>query len=224
MDKELHLFIIWNKARFMEKQILNDLKKKFEILQTYEISWSEEHFAENLSRFYGKKLPKSCKKEKEIGIGPFLVVLVYDNHPKIINNQNRNIITTKQSYRQLLGKNLIHASDNAQETAENILFIFGKNVQEIINSNEQPIYQSIASDISGCPAWNTITEALEIAQKVPFTKIEAYKDAYLIHSRNADLVRRILNASPCRFKIPGRHKYYVKVGKTKQAVYIRKVH
>lgn len=222
MDRELHLFIIWNNARFMEKQILNDIKKKFEIFQTYEITWSEQNFAKNLSRFYGKKLPKSCKKEKEVGLGPFLVVLVHDNHPKMINNRNHNIVATKQSYRHLLGKNLIHASDTTQEATENILFLLGKNVKEIEEAGERPV-QQISGDIPGSIAWKHIDEALNLAKKIPFTKIISYKESYLIHSRHADIVRRILNATPCRFKIPGRHKYYIKVGKNKQPIYIRKV-
>ncbi len=224
MVKELHLFIIWNNARFMEKQILNDIKKKFEIFQIYEISWSEEDFAKNLARFYGKKLPKSCKKEKEVGSGPFLAVLIHDNHPKITNNKNYNVASTKQSYRRLLGKNLIHASDTSDEAAENILFLLGKSIKEI--ETEEPFLspRPIVRDIPGNHFWNSIDEALTLVKKIPFTKTVAYKDSFLIHSHHADIVRRILNASPCRFKIPGRHKYYVKIGKNKQPVYIRKVH
>lgn len=224
MDKELHLFIIWNNARFMEKQLLNDIKKKFDIFQIYEITWSSENFAKNLSRFYGKKLPKSCKKEKEVGFGPFLAVLVHDNHPKIINNKNHNITASKQSYRLLLGKNLIHASDTSAEAAENILFLLGKSSKEI--EAEEPLLspQPITHDIPGIPCWTNIDEALNLVKKIPFTKTIAYKESFLIHSRHADIVRRLLNASPCRFKIPGRHKYYVKVGKTKKPIYIRQVH
>lgn len=224
MDKKLHLFIIWDNARFMEKQILNDIKKKFEIFQTYEINWSKENFAKNLARFYGKKLPKSCKKEKEVGFGPFLVVLVYDNHPKIIKDGNHNIMVAKHFYRHLLGKNLIHASDTQDETAENLLFLLGKSLKEIEAETSSSAIQTITCDIPGSLSWTTIDEALDLARKIPFTKVIAYKESFLIHSRHADIVRRVLNASPCRFKIPGRHKYYVKVGKNKQPVYIRKVH
>lgn len=224
MDKKLHLFIIWNNARFMEKQILNDIKKKFEIFQTYEISWSKENFAKNLARFYGKKLPKSCRKEKEVGVGPFLAVLVYDQHPKIIKDENRNIMVSKHFYRRLLGKNLVHASDSTDETAENLLFLLGKSIKEVETEGEYLTPQTIIRDIPGNLSWTTIDEALNLAKKIPFTKVVAYKESFLIHSRHADIVRRILNAAPCRFKIPGRHKYYVKVGKTKQPVYIRKVH
>ena len=82
MQKELYLFIIWQNGRFMEKQIIADLRKKFEIFRIFEVSWKEENFALNLARFYGKKLPKGCKKEKETGAGAFKVCLVYDNNPQ----------------------------------------------------------------------------------------------------------------------------------------------
>ena len=224
MDRSLHLFIIWDNARFMEKNILNDIKKNFNIFQVYEITWTRASFAHNLTRFYGKKLPKGCKKEKEIGKGPFLSILAYDNHPRFSENKNSNIVSAKHKYRHLLGKNLVHASDNMTETDENILFLLGKNIKEIEKEQAFLSPVSINNDIRGETPWNSIDEALSLTKKIPFTKVVAYKESFLIHSRNADIVRRLLNASPCRFKIPGRHKYYVKVGKSKQPVYIRKVH
>ena len=127
MQKELYLFIIWQNGRFMEKQIIADLRKKFEIFRIFEVSWKEENFALNLARFYGKKLPKGCKKEKETGAGAFKVCLVYDNNPQYADGKNANIVKSKQDYRQLTGGgNLVHASDNPAETNENLLFLFGK--------------------------------------------------------------------------------------------------
>ena len=41
---EIHIFIIWEKAREKEAEILLDIKKNFSILQTFEINWSEEEF------------------------------------------------------------------------------------------------------------------------------------------------------------------------------------
>jgi hypothetical protein len=44
LNSELHVFIIWKKARDMTEDILSDLKKKFELLQVYEVNWSSEFF------------------------------------------------------------------------------------------------------------------------------------------------------------------------------------
>lgn len=223
MAKEPYIFVLWQNARFMEKNIINDIKKSFEIFQSYEITWSPEFFANNLARFYGKKLPKGCKKEKEVGCGPFLVLFVYDNNPKYNKNgQNTNTIKAKHQYRQMLGANLIYASDTPFETTENLLMLFGKNIADLEKEPQSTPTIAHSGNVVGCPGWLSIDEAIEIAKKVPFTHITPYKKSYIIHTRHADLIRRLLNAQS-HFKIPGRHKYFIKVNKTKYPIYIRKV-
>ena len=177
MQKELYLFIIWQNGRFMEKQIIADLRKKFEIFRIFEVSWKEENFALNLARFYGKKLPKGCKKEKETGAGAFKVCLV---------------------------------------------FLFGKTVKDLEQEGPRAEICVVRRDLVGCPVWDSLQQALDTVRKIPFTRVKAYKNSYLIHSRNADLARRLLNASS-HFSIPGIHKYSIEVGKTRQPIYIRKI-
>lgn len=152
MQKELYLFIIWQNGRFMEKQIIADLRKKFEIFRIFEVSWKEENFALNLARFYGKKLPKGCKKEKETGAGAFKVCLVYDNNPQYADGKNANIVKSKQDYRQLTGGgNLVHASDNLAETNENLLFLFGKTVKDLEQEGPRAEICVVRRDLVGCP-------------------------------------------------------------------------
>lgn len=154
MQKELYLFIIWQNGRFMEKQIIADLRKKFEIFRIFEVSWKEENFALNLARFYGKKLPKGCKKEKETGAGAFKVCLVYDNNPQYADGKNANIVKSKQDYRQLTGGgNLVHASDNPAETNENLLFLFGKTVKDLEQEGPRAEICVVRRDLVGCPVW-----------------------------------------------------------------------
>ena len=223
MQKELYLFIIWQNGRFMEKQIIADLRKKFEIFRIFEVSWKEENFALNLARFYGKKLPKGCKKEKETGAGAFKVCLVYDNNPQYADGKNANIVKSKQDYRQLTGGgNLVHASDNLAETNENLLFLFGKTVKDLEQEGPRAEICVVRRDLVGCPVWDSLQQALDTVRKIPFTRVKAYKNSYLIHSRNADLARRLLNASS-HFSIPGIHKYSIEVGKPRQSIYIRKI-
>ena len=51
---EIHLFIIWSKALNKKKKILSDLVEKFSVQEIYNITWSRDFFAKNLSRFYGQ--------------------------------------------------------------------------------------------------------------------------------------------------------------------------
>ena len=64
MKKILQIFVIWENGRPLENKIMQDIATKYDILQTFTISWPAAEFAQNLSRFYGKKIPAGCKKEK----------------------------------------------------------------------------------------------------------------------------------------------------------------
>ena len=78
MKEELHLFIIWENARYKQEEIIKDIKAKFQIIKIYEIEWNKENFSKNLSRFYGANLPKGCGKEEHCGNGKFLLIIVKD--------------------------------------------------------------------------------------------------------------------------------------------------
>ena len=51
----------------MESAILDDLKKRFLILEAFEIIWDKKYFNNNLSRFYGENLPNNCHKHLHCG-------------------------------------------------------------------------------------------------------------------------------------------------------------
>ena len=40
MSAEIHLFILWEKARFAQEKILSDIALHFTILKKYEITWN----------------------------------------------------------------------------------------------------------------------------------------------------------------------------------------
>ena len=105
-NEELHLFLIWEKGRFEEKRILDDIRKNFTLLKVIDIVWNPDSFKVNLSRFYGKKVKKSYKKEKSTGTGAFALALVLDkdaqNH--IENNKNTNKETQTDHHNKAWGK------------------------------------------------------------------------------------------------------------------------
>ncbi len=224
MKKELYSFILWHNSGFMEKQIISDIKKKFEIFRSFEINWSEKNFARNLSRFYGKKSAIICHKEKELGLGSFKLFLVYDNNPQYSEGKNINIDKCKHEYCQLTGGgNLIDADNNAFDTNEHLLLLFGKGVKDFEAAKVETELCIYNQDLVGCPCWQSLEEALDTVRKIPFTHVKAYKNSYLVHSKNADCARRILNAES-RFSVPGIHKYTINIGKQKQPIYIRQIH
>lgn len=134
MQEELHIFIIWNKARSLEKQIINDLKQNLEIQKVFNCHWDKETFTLRLARFYHKKLYHIVKKEKQCGNEDFLFIVVKDKAPNYVNNINRNVRDLKDKYRnwsKVIGDGyLVHSSDNLEEAEENLRYITGLSTEE----------------------------------------------------------------------------------------------
>ena len=81
MSPELHLFILWEKARRVEKRILDDLEREMEIVWSGEMSFAGDP-AETYPVFYGGRKPMDGRlKVRKCGGGKFLVVVVRDANP-----------------------------------------------------------------------------------------------------------------------------------------------
>lgn len=209
--EELHLFLIWERGRFKEKRILNNIEQNFSLLKVVNVFWDKKDFKKNLSRFYGKKLKKSYKKEKSTGTGAFTVALVLDKgaarHQK--GNKNTKMVQFKVKYRQWTGGgHLVHASDCASEANENLLFLFGFTADELKkNYGRLPDFHD-----RGLLAENGFADekALErTLQKMPFKVVVGPNGEY--KSPKPKLLARFLNAEK-RTWFFGKNKYRIKVG------------
>lgn len=137
-----YLFIIWNKALYKRKEILNDLSDSFNIVKDVYIKWNTKNFSNNLLAFYGRKLGEPKGKIISSGTDNFEIILVEDCKP---NNElrktydsetiiNTNIFDKKQLYRSwTAGSHRIHSSDNKQETEHDLAVLFGPNYEEFLN-------------------------------------------------------------------------------------------
>ena len=208
--EELHLFLIWERGRYKEKRILNDIEQNFSLLKIVNVFWEKKDFKTNLSRFYGKKLKKSYKKEKSTGTGAFTVALVLDKgaarHQK--GNKNAKMVQFKVKYRQWTGGgHLVHASDCAAEANENLLFLFGFTADELKKSYARlPDFHD-----RGLLAEYGFADEKAFArtlQKMPFEVKVAPHDEY--KCPKPLLLARFLNAQK-RAWIFGRNKYRVKI-------------
>lgn len=169
-EPEIHLFIIWEKARHIEAKIIKDIQKKFEIIKIYEIHWSKEHFARNLSRFYGTNLPPGSSKEKHCGTGPFLLVVVKDLKPVYGQHDtskgpryvNSNLFLSKSLHREWSGGgHKIHATDTLRETDHDLVMLLGLNTQDFLKEvvgqeSTQPI--PYKHDLIGANGWVNLTQ------------------------------------------------------------------
>ncbi len=137
MTSELHVFIIWEKGRYLSDEIIADIRSHFTIKQVYNQSWPREKFSACLAKFYGKNLPKGIRKEKECGNGDFLVIVAEDKRPRHLQGLNIRMCQAKVKYRSWLNGNLIHASDNAQEGIENLEFLLGCKAADFKRENPE---------------------------------------------------------------------------------------
>lgn len=121
MQEELHVFIIWSNALHLQQQIIEDIKKHFEIKKVFRCHWPKELFSYYLVKFYHKKMYHCCKKEKDCGNDDFLLIVVNDVNPKYEKGANIKMRHLKHKYRDWAkGSFLVHASDTSDEAEDNL--------------------------------------------------------------------------------------------------------
>jgi len=146
--KEQHLFILWEKARHKEFEIITDIKTQFKILKEYEIHWDKDKFRLNLGSFYSEDFEFDTYQEEIRGNGAFLVILVEDENPIYENNINQNTFKFKHKWRKELGSFTIHGTDNLKQLKHDICLLTSKSLSdilqtEILDGSRQKIYQNL---------------------------------------------------------------------------------
>ena len=54
-EKNRFIVVVWSAARSFERQIMDEIGVRFNILRTFEITWPRRHFTQDLAAFYGWK-------------------------------------------------------------------------------------------------------------------------------------------------------------------------
>ncbi len=208
---ELHLIILWEKARYLEKKILNDVSNRFKIIKIFEITWDKEYVAQNFTRFYGVNLPHNSVKEQECGSGPFLLITILDENPiydyrdtsrgqEVVNT---NLFDAKSKYREWTdGGHKIHATNNPEEFNHDITLLLGKNKDDFIKKykNSSLDIEIIHSNIIGHNKWDSIEQLFYVLNNTINYVILRGKDELINHSfpeshRDVDLfIDNIFNA------------------------------
>ena len=166
---EVHVFLLWSKARVQEDRILTDLAERFRILDVVDVVWTEGRlFAESLSRMYGEALPPGSDKELHCGSGPFLVVVVEDPTPRYgvrRTSRGRAVVNTavfdaRQRYRTWTGGGFrVHASDSVLEAERNLLLLFGEGADHVGSGpSPSPSPRHHSADPVGAHGWASLEE------------------------------------------------------------------
>lgn len=197
MSSDYNIFLLWSTARAKDEEVKAAVEKQFELIKSYEIEWSPNLFTQNLSRFYGKKLPSARSKLKLCGEGRFLVHIVKDHKPFMTENgKNQNMCAMKYQLRQLLGGNYLHASDNQKEAEENLYFLLGKSLRRILAETKPKKTKLLKQDIIGAPTWLDEERMRKALKRVPDALLD--KENKIITCSDVAFACRILNAHKIR--------------------------
>ena len=138
-EAELHLFVLWEKARFAEKRILADMARTLEIVCTRELRFADEPMR-SFRRFYGPSLPDARRKLRSCGGGAFLLVVVRDRAPAYgkctvdgfeYQNVDMRLVTLKGRYRNWAGRrHRVHGTTTRAEFARDVLMLTGHSAEE----------------------------------------------------------------------------------------------
>ncbi len=161
MSKEVHLFILWEKALDKRDKILADITEHFTIVKQIEIEWTPALAASNFTRFCGTRLGNNLSfKIDNCGTGKFLVVVVRDEAPIYEMRHtfhgdasvNVKMFEAKQCYRDWTGGGIrVHATDNITETNHDLTLLTGKNVADFLKTVITPDKETIKKDLEGQP-------------------------------------------------------------------------
>lgn len=196
MKPEYHLFIIWPKARYIEDKIIEDIKYKFDVVDLCEIYWSKHNFSNNLTRFYGEKLPDGSHKERHCGRGPFILVVVKDMNPtyekrdtsKGVKFVNVNLFDAKSIYRKWTGGgHRIHATNSPDETKHDLVLLFGMDAEKYYSDDIANLYiRNFKQDLVGADGWKSIDELFYVLNNtinyVVLRNFECLPDNYTMKS------------------------------------------
>ena len=135
MEAESHLFIIWEKGRRAEARILEDMKRRFEVVFAGEMRFPGKA-KDDYCRFYNTRRFNVRKKVSRCGAGPFLVVIVkvrdmkrvVDQYGKTVNEQ---MYKAKDMYRSWCGgKFRVHGTLQPSEYERDVYRLTGHTAKE----------------------------------------------------------------------------------------------
>ena len=167
---EVHLVVLWNRARSREADILADIRRRMTIIGCHEITWTPERVTDNFRRFYGIKLPNCEFKVEECGSGPFLLVVVEDRSPEYgyvetsrgHERVNLNLFGLKTLYREWTGGgHKVHTSNTPQEADHDLMLLLGVTGREYLAAKDAfPAHMT--RDISGSGGWKDAAELFHV--------------------------------------------------------------
>ena len=188
--REIHLCIVWDRARHIQDAFIEQLRARFKLLAAYELTWSEERFATNLSRFYGKKLTADSDKQRHCGTGSFLVLLFEDESPVYAHRLtlggrrrvNSAVFDLKDHFRSRAQGSLpIHATNDIDETRHDLFLLLGQRLEDFVasvaDSEWQGQIKQLRQELVGDSGWASLPELFTaLNETTPYVVLRNFDD------------------------------------------------
>jgi GT2 family glycosyltransferase/SAM-dependent methyltransferase len=165
---EVHLVIVWEHASDKLTEILADIGEHFVLKSVFRIRWAAEHFAQNLTRFYGESLPPNSDKETHIGNGDFHAIIFIDVNPaheirdttKGKLTVNTRVFDSKQRYREWTGGgHKVHGTNTNTEAVHDIWLLLGQDSEGFEKRpNWDGAVETEQRDLVGAHGWESTEE------------------------------------------------------------------
>ncbi len=169
MGGRFGLFVIWPSGMSHADYILEVLARRLEILQIFEVHWSDHLVRRNYERFYSDLDVAGVYHELNKGRGPFLAIPVRDSHPaRDYRDTSRgkrlvsvNLVDTKQYLRDRLGNIGVHCGENNWESERDLAMLLGLRPCELRSTVDvtglEPA-SSLHRDVTGAGGWTSMAE------------------------------------------------------------------
>jgi hypothetical protein len=184
---EACVFVIWATARHAADSIIADAAGRFRLAAVFEVVWPGPHFARNLTRLYGASLPQGSKKERQVGTGPFLLLVAVDERPRYgvrrtsrgFRRLNVNAYRAKRRYRRWAGGSFaVHGSLDSHEAERDLRLLLGTGGGEW---QDRDWDGSIPTLVQERPVWpHAEALAAAIAAATPVVGVESLPDALVL--------------------------------------------
>ncbi len=166
MNPELHLFVLWEKARRVEARVLDDLGRQanIEVIGKWEFAFPGPA-AEAYTAFYGGEKPLDGPlKVRKCGGGPFLLIVVRNLNPSYGSRWARDdkyylanelMYDLKTRYREWAGrKHRVHGTTDPAEFARDVFLLTGHTAEEWARG----VPEDIRLNIPACAWWRQVVD------------------------------------------------------------------
>lgn len=167
MTPETHLVVVWEAAASALDRILADATRRFTVNDVVRVTWTPSLFARNLSRLYGTALPSGSTKERECGTGPFVAIVVTDEHPRHVarrrgaswESANGALLAAKRRYRRwATGSFAVHTTLTPAEATRDVRLLLGRSLDDLARERWSGEVVARERDLLGDPGWESFAE------------------------------------------------------------------